>query len=154
LAAILAANASLRGILFDQVQVVAQAGPIPGSRGVADRCQVIGGNFLANVPHGAAVYLSKSVLHDWDDEQAVRILKSRRAAMKPGGRILVVEGVLEEPSEPDQMKFTDLRMLVMSVAGANGRLGSLSNSIPRQASGSGTLFARRPRSALSKISKT
>ncbi len=114
LAAILAANPSVRGILFDQSQVVAEANSTLRSNNVADRCAVIGGDFFESVPSGADAYLLKSVLHDWDDEQATRTLKCCRAAMTQRGKLLVVEAVIHPPNEPDPMKFTDLRMLVMN----------------------------------------
>ncbi len=93
LAAILATNPRLRGILFDQPPVV-------------------GGSFFEAVPAGAGVYLLKSVIHDWDDAQAVEILRKCRAAMADIGRVLLVERVVGPPNEPDPAKFSDLNMLV------------------------------------------
>ena len=114
LAAILGANPSLRGILFDQPQVVSQAAEILQPAGITDRCQVVGGDFFQAVPSGADALLLKSVLHDWDDVDALRILRTCRMAMSAGARVLIVEAVLKGPNTPDPMKFTDIRMLVMN----------------------------------------
>ena len=114
LAAILAANPALRGILFDQPHVVAGAGPLLEQAGVAERCEVVGGSFFEAVPEGADAYLLKSVVHDWDDASAIRILRTCREAMVgTTGRLLLVEGVIRAGNVPDPAKFRDLHMLVM-----------------------------------------
>ena len=112
LAAILAAHPSMRGILFDQPQVVAGARRLLERAGVADRCEVVGGSFFEAVPGGADAYLLKSVIHDWDDPEAAAILRACRAAVGDKGRLLVVERVVGPPNEPDPAKFSDLNMLV------------------------------------------
>lgn len=112
LAEILSQNPAQRGILFDQPQVVAGALPTLQAASVADRCQVVGGDFFAAVPDGADALLMKSVLHDWDDERSIAILKSCRRALRPGGKLLVLEAVLAPPNEGPRAKFADLNMLV------------------------------------------
>jgi hypothetical protein len=113
LAAILAANPSLRGILFDQPNVVRSVGALLERAGVADRCEVVGGSFFEAVPTGADAYLLKSVIHDWDDEAAIEILRVCRAAMDDRGKLLVVERVIRPGNDPDPAKFSDLNMLVI-----------------------------------------
>jgi hypothetical protein len=113
LAAILAANPSLRGILFDQPDVVRTAGALLEQAGVADRCAVAGGSFFETVPAGADACLLKSVIHDWDDEAAIEILRACRAAMDEGGKLLVVERVIRPGNDPDPAKFSDPNMLVI-----------------------------------------
>lgn len=112
LAAILEANSALRGVLFDLPHVVAGAKDRLDRAGVADRCEVVGGSFFDTVPEGADAYLLKSVIHDWDDAEAVEILRKCRAAMADTGRLLVVERVIRPGNEPDRAKFSDLYMLV------------------------------------------
>ena len=112
LAAILAANPSLRGVLFDLPHVVAGAKDLLERAGVAERCEVVGGSFFEGVPEGAGAYLLKSILHDWDDAAAIEILRKCRAAMADAGRLLVVERVVRPGNEPDRAKFADLYMLV------------------------------------------
>lgn len=113
LAAILAANPALRGVLFDQSTVVAASGVVLERAGVADRCEAVGGSFFEAVPGGADAYLLKSVIHDWDDAEAIGILRNCRAAMDDSGKLLVVEPVIRPGGEPDPAKFSDLNMLVM-----------------------------------------
>jgi hypothetical protein len=113
LAAILAANPGLRGVLFDQSHVVATAGALLERAGVADRCEVIGGSFFEAVPAGADAYLLKSIVHDWDDNVVIEILRTCRKAIAGTGRLLVVEPIIRPGNEPDSAKFSDLNMLVM-----------------------------------------
>jgi hypothetical protein len=90
---ILQATPGLRGILFDQPHVVADARARLAEAGLAERCQVVGGSFFESVPAGADAYLLKHVIHDWDDERAATILTRCRAVMPADGRVLIVEGV-------------------------------------------------------------
>jgi hypothetical protein len=112
LAAILAAYPELRGVVFDQPHVVSGAGPILEAAGVTDRCRVEGGSFFDSVPAGGDAYLLKSILHDWDDDSCIRILRVCRTAMVPGADLLVVERELGAANEHAEAKFSDLNMLV------------------------------------------
>lgn len=113
LAAILDANPGLRGVLFDQPAVAEQARALLQRAGVAERCKVVPGSFFESLPAGADAYLLKSILHDWDDAQAVSILQRCRDAIARDGKLLVVERVIRPGNEPDPVKFSDLNMLVM-----------------------------------------
>lgn len=94
LVAILAAHPGLRGVLFDRPQVVAGAGGTIEAAGVADRCEIVGGDFFACLPSGGAAYLLKDVIGAWDDEHALAILTNCRRAMGQRGTLLLVEQVL------------------------------------------------------------
>ncbi|MBX3024172.1 methyltransferase [bacterium] len=94
LAAILAAHPTLRGVLFDAPQVVEGARVLLEQRGVLDRCTLVGGDFLQSVAPGADTYVLKWIVHDWDDAHAQTILAHCRQAMRPGGRLLLVEGIV------------------------------------------------------------
>jgi 16S rRNA G1207 methylase RsmC len=111
LAAILAKHPDTQGILFDMPHVVAGADQLLQSSGVADRCRIVGGSFFEAVPEADACIL-KSVLHDWNDEQAITILRTCRQAMTPGGTLLVIENRLDPPNEGAAGQFSDLNMLV------------------------------------------
>lgn len=117
LAAILRANPGLKGILFDQPQVVAGASAVLEQAGVADRCRVVGGSFFEPLPAGADAIALKNVLHDWADEQAMAILRNCRRALPSNGRLLVVDGVIPPGNAPHDRKLLDLQMLI----GAGGR---------------------------------
>ena len=112
LAGVLAAHPTLRGIVFDQPDVVAEAGPVLDAAGVRERAELVGGDFFVEVPQADA-YVMKSILHDWDDEECVRIMRTIRARVNPAGRLLVVERVLGGPNEDLQGKLSDIHMLVM-----------------------------------------
>ncbi len=113
IAAILRANAGLRGVLFDQPHVVADALPLLKAAGVAARCELMSGDFFVSVPSGD-IYTLRHILHDWDDEHAIAILRSCAEAMAPGGRVLAIESVIEPGNDPSPAKFLDLMMFVMN----------------------------------------
>ena len=112
LAAILAKHPMAHGVLFDQPHVVSGAAPILAAAGVPDRCQVVGGSFFEAVPTGGDAYLLKAILHDWEDEPCVRILRICRQAMADGTALLVIERELGRPNQDPDAKFSDLNMLV------------------------------------------
>jgi hypothetical protein len=112
LAAVLGAHPGLRGILFDQPAVVAEAAPILERAGVADRTEVVGGDFFASVP-AADAYVMKAILHDWSDADSTRILQTIRSASAVTTRLLIVERVLGGPNNDLDGKLMDLHMLVM-----------------------------------------
>jgi len=91
LATVLRAHPALRGVLYDRPEVVAGATATLEAAGVADRCEVVGGDFFAAVPPGGDAYSLRQIIHDWDDPEAVALLANCRRAMRAGGRLLVVE---------------------------------------------------------------
>jgi SAM-dependent methyltransferase len=115
LAAILRAHVRLRGVLVEAPAVAAAAGLALEAAGVADRCEVVAGDFFAGVPGGADRYLLANVLHDWDDDRAVAILAECCKAMAKDGRVLIVERLI--PDDPEQALPTllsDLNMLIVT----------------------------------------
>jgi hypothetical protein len=117
IAAILRAHPGLHGILFDQPHVIAGAGSALVEAGVADRCKLAGGDFFASVPSGGDLYTLRWIVHDWDDQRAVAILRSCAQALAPSGKVLVIEYVLGSGNEPANALFIDLQMLALE----NGR---------------------------------
>ena len=83
IAALLGEYPSLRGVLFDQPHVVAGAAEILAAAGVADRCEVVGGDFFDAVPPGGDAYVLKSIIHDWEDEEATSILRTAGRRCRP-----------------------------------------------------------------------
>jgi hypothetical protein len=113
LAAILKSNPALRGVLFDLPDVVAGAGQNLKSAGVEGRCEIIGGSFFDPLPTGGDVYVLKQIIHDWDDDRALAILRNCRAAMTGTEKILVIErGIAPNPREAMRVLHIDLEMLV------------------------------------------
>lgn len=116
LAQILATYPAARGVLFDMPHAIARARGHLEGRGLADRCEFIAGDFFASVPGGSDLYVLKTVIHDWPDEQARAILRNCHAAMSPDARILVIERLMPErliPSAENRaLARVDLHMLV------------------------------------------
>jgi O-methyltransferase domain len=77
----------MRGILFDSPGVIESAKPLIEAAGLESRCRVIAGDFFESVPRGTDTYILKNVLHDWNDDSAVSILKNCRRAMGTRGRL-------------------------------------------------------------------
>ena len=113
LVALLKRYPTAQGILFDVPHVVEGAKPFLVAAGVADRCARVGGDFFAEIPAGADAYVLAQILHDWDDERSVAILRQVRRAMPDHGKLLVVELVLPEGNEPSFGKWLDLHMMVL-----------------------------------------
>lgn len=109
---ILKVNPGARGILFDLPATVADARAFVTASEVSNRCELVGGDFFKAVPSGADLYILKSILHDWYDEQATAILKTVRAASRPNSLLLVIERLVEGPNEGAAAKFGDLNMMV------------------------------------------
>jgi hypothetical protein len=112
LAEILKAHASPKGVLFDQLQVVAQPDYLKAAD-VLDRCEVIGGNFFEAVPKGADAYVLKRIIHDWNDDTGAGILRRCRDAVIDGGRIIVVDAVVPVGNDFHFSKPSDLLMMVI-----------------------------------------
>jgi hypothetical protein len=112
LAAILRAHHHIRGTLFDQPDVVAGAKAVLVEGDVIDRCNVVGGSFFEMVPEGADAYLMRVVIHDWEDGEAIAILKVCRRTMPENAKLLLIERLVGPPNEMPATKFVDLNMLV------------------------------------------
>ena len=114
LASVLRQYPGMRGILFDVDHVIAGA-QAPEAFGVADRCEKVAGDFFRAVPRGGDAYLMKSIIHDWNDEQAGIILRNIRAALegKPRAKVILVESVVKPGDEPDLAKLADLEMMLL-----------------------------------------
>lgn len=112
LAALLRANPSLRGCLFDLPDVVDATDPSLAAADLADRVEVRGGDFFDPLPDGFDVYLLKAVLHDWDDDAALQILTRIRQAMLPTSRLLIGEFLVGEANTWDRGKLLDVDMLL------------------------------------------
>lgn len=117
LATILQRYPALRGVLFELPHVAAGAGRIFRAAGVQDRAEVVSGDFLARVAAGADAYIMKRIIHDWDDDRAARILRNCRTALTPGGRVLVVECVVDDSPESLFGKLLDIEMLALAPYG-------------------------------------
>lgn len=113
LIALLTAFPHLRGLVFDQPHVIGLAREQIAAAHLTARCTALGGDFFESLPSGADVCLLKSVLHDWDDEDCIRILKNCRRALPSGGRLLVIDAVIgDEKGDGAFAKLLDVQMLI------------------------------------------
>jgi hypothetical protein len=82
--------------------------------GLNDRCRTESGDFFKAVPVGGDAYIMKHIIHDWDDERSVAILRNIRQALGGRrGRVILLESVLQPGDAPDFGKIIDLEMMVM-----------------------------------------
>ncbi len=105
LVAILNAHPSVRGILLDQPQVIAQAMP-------HERMERIAGDFFKSVPAGADAYTMRWIIHDWPDAESIAIMTNIRKAMKPESRLVLIEEIIPDGPQLTWTKWLDLQMLV------------------------------------------
>jgi hypothetical protein len=117
LAGVLARHPNARGLLFDLPAALERAGPVLARHGVADRCRLQAGNFFDGLPTDGDVYLMKSIVHDWDDASAMRLLQRCSAAMhRTDARLFIIERMLPEQAratpEHAAVARSDLNMLV------------------------------------------
>jgi hypothetical protein len=104
---------AMRGVLFDLPHVADRARANIEAAGLAGRCDVMGGDFFAEIQVEADAYFLRHIIHDWDDEKAGSILRNIRRAMPASAKLLVVEHVLRPGDEPSFGKLLDLNMLLL-----------------------------------------
>lgn len=114
LAEILGAHPGLRGVLADEAPVLERARQRGLLSGVADRVRFEPSNFFEAVPPGSRAYLMKNVIHDWNDDDARRILLNCRRAMPEDGAVLLVEYCVGEANAPSLGKMVDVVMLSLT----------------------------------------
>lgn len=112
LSMILAKAPGARGVLFDLPNVIDGAALELKRAGVAERCEAVSGSFFDSVPEGGDAYLMKAIIHDWNDDDALKILGNIRSAIAPDGKLLLLESALPERASSDIGMLIDLEMLV------------------------------------------
>ena len=112
LRALLTAHPSASGVLFDRPEVIAAVPRDLGDPRLAGRVETVGGDFFDGLPPGGDAYVLKLVVHDWPDDDAVRILRSVRDAIDPDGVLSLIELVVPPDGERSAAHLIDLSMLV------------------------------------------
>jgi hypothetical protein len=110
LAETLKTDPTLRGVLFDLPEVVANPRLLRESA-VLDRCELAGGDFFDEVPAGGDLYVLKRVLHDWDDAACIDLLTRCRKVVPATGRLLVIDAVIPPGDDPHPAKIVDIVMM-------------------------------------------
>jgi hypothetical protein len=111
LATILQSSPELKGTLYEVATVIegARSGPL---QPVMDRCTLVAGDMFTSIPPGADAYIMKHIIHDWSDDSCLKILKGCRMGVNRGGKLLVVDHVIQPGNGFDSGKFLDLEMLI------------------------------------------
>jgi SAM-dependent methyltransferase len=112
IAALLKRNPALHGTILELSHVVPRARAAVAELGFSSRCKVLEGDFFKAVPQ-ADIHILKYIIHNWDDEQSVRILSNCARALRRNGRVILVERVLPEDGRPSYAPLADLNMLVL-----------------------------------------
>src|SRR5262249_30637287 len=119
LAAMLDAAPGATGVLFDRAEVADGARAAMARRGLADRVEVVSGDFVEAVPEGGDLYVIKAVLPDWSDDPATQILRHCHRASAPGGTLLIIELIV--PSEPARSGVHLLDLHILALLGGHER---------------------------------
>ena len=104
----------LKATVFDTASTIEKGKPLSGSITGGARLSFVSGDFFASVPPGADAHLLCGVIHDWDDDRAVRILRNCRQAMGTNGRVVLIETIVPDDNATCFSKLLDLNMLVMT----------------------------------------
>ncbi|SRR6266540_45847 len=112
--ALIQAHPHMTVIVFDLPSVIEGTRKRLEVAGASDRCNVIGGSFFESIPTSGDTYILKDILHDWDDERAITILKNCRKAMSETDKLLVIERVIQTGNDLTDGKIVDITMLVMT----------------------------------------
>jgi hypothetical protein len=113
-AAVLGRYPNAKVVIFDQPAVVESAPLVFRGLGVNGHYELVAGDFFDSVPWGGDVYVLKDVIHDWDDDAALRILHRVRQAMPADARLLVIERIIPDGNEPFVGKDVDITMLALT----------------------------------------
>jgi SAM-dependent methyltransferase len=116
LAEVLRARPTVHGTLVDLPLTVARSAEMFHAAGVSERATAVGQSFFDPLPAGADLYLLKSVLSDWPDREATAILRRCADAARPGGRIVILNGV-----SPDDAGAASPALLMMVLVGGKDR---------------------------------
>ena len=117
LLSVLKANPTMKGVLLDFPPVIEGTRPLVEAAGLTERCELIAGNCLESVPSGGNAYVLMFVVHNWDDERAIKILKNCHQAMAEDGRLLLVEMIMPKGNDPFIGKLVDIESLLITPGG-------------------------------------
>lgn len=132
LAGVLGARPRLRGVLVDAAGVLAEAETHLEAAGVRSRVTLTEGDMFKRIDARADVYVLKDVLHDWDDERCLAILRTVRAAMPAGARVVLVEALQDRNRVEPITSVVDLHMLTQCDGGRQRSVAEL-NALLRAA---------------------
>ena len=109
---VLRAHPEMTGALCDLPHVAEGARTAIADAGLAQRCEIVGGDFFQSVPPGGDAYVLSWIIHDWDHARAVALLRNCRRALRDTGRLLLVESVVPPGDALHPSKLVDFVMLI------------------------------------------
>jgi len=112
--AILQAYPQVHAVVFDQPSVVEGTRLRLEAAGLDERCEITGGSFFESIPKGGNIYTLKDILHDWDDEKAIAILRNCHRSMSISAKLLLIERIIPPGNDPIIGKLIDITMLVLT----------------------------------------
>lgn len=119
-----------RGVIFDRADVIEGARRAVSESGMADRIELVSGDFFAEVPGEAEIYLLKSILHDWPDDKCEEIVRTVHRSAPKDSRLVLVEMLLPDTPQPSPVTLMDMNMLVM-LGGRERTAGEYSDLLKR-----------------------
>lgn len=113
LAGLLQTHPHLSGILVELPHVVESARAFVQAAGLSERCRIVAGNFFEGVVAEGDTYVLSRILHDWDDEKALKILRTVRKSMPGKARLLILEMLVPQDGKPHVSKLLDVVMMTL-----------------------------------------
>ena len=109
---ILKNNPTAKGLIFDLKQLEESAVNNIKLQQLSDRCTFQHGDFFKNIPHHGDAYLLRVILHDWNDDKALSILKKCRETMSLGSRLIIIERIICDDENKNSTYLGDINMLI------------------------------------------
>ncbi len=113
LAEILKKSTSSHGVVYELPHLKDRVDAFLQEQGLLSRCKFASGSFFQTVPENSDLYILKRILHDWDDQACVSILRNCQKAMATTSRLLIIDAVVPEGNTPHESKNFDLFMLAL-----------------------------------------
>jgi hypothetical protein len=124
---VLSKNKKPKATLFDSKHVIERASANIGSFDLKERIEIVTGDFFMKVPEGGDLYILKNILHDWDDEKCILILKNIQNAMQEGSKLLIIETIIKNDNNYSFGKMIDILMLLGTENGRERTIGEFRN---------------------------
>ncbi|WP_179861799.1 methyltransferase [Piscirickettsia salmonis] len=100
---------NITGVLYDLGQVIKHA-KANLADDILEKLDLVSGDFISSIPSGIDYHILKFILHDWTDEIAIKILKNSRASINPGGKLFIIEAIVDTKQHDSSAVWHDLHM--------------------------------------------
>jgi len=99
------------GVIFDLQELRKTVLDNIAKESLTGRCEFIGDDFFITIPKNADLYIMKSIIHDWADNDAIKILNNCYNAMSKNSKLLIIEQIVYHNQSNDCVKLSDMMML-------------------------------------------